>query len=285
MIRPMPIKISHHSVLWPGTHRKQGRLSATACTGSWHVWAAPSLFTESVNIPWILHYMETQKPFCVTAVVSPPSAWLTKTRCITNYTDQSRTLPPHPPMHCLCKSFSPSCRSLGALWLSEWLLLFTMCVAVIPTSVSVSVLDSLFLCPFLFILSFSVPVPARPFLLSSILLFPRHSECYSKMCLHRTHTPRALNAGEEDVLPRNFPARQHCCPSHQSRTKGNLFSCPLFARGSSGNERNDSLHVWFDRCKNDHKSRRWQTLTGKPDLTLTVFLMKICVSIRGCRHG
>lgn len=131
-----------------------------------------------------------------------PTLSLTYKTEMYNHTNQPRTLPP---THCLCKSFSPSCWSWGHL-AERVAVLFTMCVALIPRSVSVSVLDSLFLSPFLSPPpSFSVPAPARPFLLSSILLFPRHSQCYSEMCLHRTHTPRALDAGEEDVLPRNFP--------------------------------------------------------------------------------
>lgn len=47
---------------------------------------------------------------------------------------------------------------------------------------------------FLF-LSSSVVVPARPLLFNSILLFLKHSGCYSEMlCLHRRDTPRALHA-------------------------------------------------------------------------------------------
>lgn len=120
----MPIKTAHRSMLWPGTHRKQGFLPAASCTGSWHVRAAPSLCTEeSVNAPRILHYTETQKPFCVAAVVSPPSAWLTKPRCITTQINLELC----PLTHCPCKSFSPSCRSSGAPWLSEWLC-YSRCV-------------------------------------------------------------------------------------------------------------------------------------------------------------
>lgn len=281
MIWLMPIKTAHHSVLWPGAHRKQGLLPAAACPGSWPVWADPSLrprVSEHTADP--TSHGNTKAILCRCCRFSTLSlAYKTK---MYNHTDQPRTLPPDA---LSLQVFFSFLSVLGGTVAEREAVLFTMCAALIPRSVSVSVLDSLFLSPFLFIPSFSVPAPASPFLLSSILLFPRHSECYSEMCLHRTHTPRALNAREEDVLPRNFPARQHCCPSHQARTKGTLFSCPLFAGGSSGNERNDSLPVCRDRCKNDHKRRRWQTLTGKPDLTLTVFLMKICVGIRCCRHG
>lgn len=137
-----------------------------------------------------------------------------------------------------------------------------------------------------FFLSFSVSVPARPFLFNSILLSPKHSECYSeKMCLHRrTHLESSMPC-KRTCFRRNFTSRQHCRPSLQSVTKGNLSYFWIFDRGSSGNEQNDSLNVRLDRYKDDHKKRPWQTLTEKSDWTLTVFLTKIYINIRCYRHG
>lgn len=166
MIWLMPIKTAHHSVLWPGAHRKQGLLPAAACPGSWPVWADPSLrpgVSEHTADP--TSHGNTKAILCRCCRFSTLSlAYKTK---MYNHTDQPRTLPPDA---LSLQVFFSFLSALGGTVAEREAVLFTMCAALIPRSVRVC------FCPWL---TFSLSLSFYSLFLSPSTSQPFSVELYS----------------------------------------------------------------------------------------------------------
>lgn len=199
----MPIKTAHRSMLWPGTHRKQGFLPAASCTGSWHVRAAPSGHRRvSERTADLTLHRNTKAILCRCCCFSTLS--LTYKTKMYNHTDQPRTLPPDA---LSLQVFFSLLSVLGGTMAERVAVLFTMCVALIPRSVSVSVLDSLFLSPFLFPPSLSQSQHQPGLFCWALFFYSRDtlSAIQRCVCTERTHpehsTPGKRTCFRETSLP------------------------------------------------------------------------------------
>lgn len=203
----MPTKVAYDSMRWSGTHgteedsthkpqssRDPWPWFLKASLAEWPLWdrkqleERPTESCKSQRLHCYLTFSRAKKAtlcfgfsFATCSVTHKPG--------VCEHTHHPRTLPRRhclllPPRHPSTPT-TPSRRTLRGAAERGWR----------PAGVSrFPSLTHFSLSSFLF-LSSSVVVPARPLLFNSILLFLKHSGCYSEMlCLHRRDTPRALHA-------------------------------------------------------------------------------------------
>ena len=309
----IPVKVAYFSVAWSGIHRKQGLLytqtavalsflAVKACTaelasaGCTAAQRWPYEITQdAASLLHLSHETGTQKPLCALPLVSPPSAWLTKPGCLSP-AHQPRALPDK---HCLWKSLFSSLTVLSGAEAERGAVFFTTMWgkhAASCRSALASVLDSLF-SVFLSFSPSSLGLSTSQISSVETLRVTPGTQSYSWntqsaiqrcwVCWECTRLWCWVPCDRMDSWKR-FRARQHCCPSCPSWTKDSLPLFWIFDKGSSGaSENSDASKSHFEAVswqKGKWSKENLANAVEKLDLTLTVFLMEVWISIRRQRQ-
>ena len=286
------------------THRRQSRCHSwpwKPAQPSWPLLGAqqlkdgPTRSHKTQRRLRVSHETGTQKPLCALPLVSPPSAWLTKPGCLSP-AHQPRAPPDR---DCLWKSLFSSLTVLSGAEAERGAVFFTTMWgkhAASCRSALASVLDSLF-SVFLSFSASSLGLSTSQISSVETLRVTPGTQSYSWntqsaiqrcwVCWECTRLWCWVPCDRMDSWKR-FRARQHCCPSCPSWTKDSLPLFWIFDRGSSGaSENSDASKSHFEAVswqKGKWSKENLANAVEKLDLTLTVFLMEVWISIRRQRQ-